>query len=443
MPKKPDHVPGQSAIEAEKTLVGLLVAYPGSRSKVLPHLTVDDFQISKHRKVFQAIFELCSKGVDADRIVIWDALSRTSGNDVTLSDLVSFEEGIPDIPSPESYIRILKDYRSLRKLSVIAQEFGLKIDSQLAPLDIVQDIQGQLLEVERGSLVLDNVPVLGDIVDSLGGALEIVSPTTADVFIPTHFNRWDDMTGGLELGKLAIIAGRPSSGKTSLAMCMAQNIAESGVPVAMFSLEMSHRGLIDRMVCVKAQLDFSKYKGRRLSPAEKEEARYAVSRLYEIPLYIDEKPFHSMGDISRKLDRLAHKQGVKVCFLDYVQLLTSGLRHKGDRRNTTEILGEAVEGLKSLGKRLGVAMVLLSQLNRDSEKRGGGHRPMLSDLKDSSSLEQAADLVAFTFREYAYKSDQEHLRDYCEVIIGKARDGKTGIVPMKFFGNMGGRFEDV
>jgi replicative DNA helicase len=441
--KKPDHIPGQGALDAEKTIIGMLVAYPGSRSKILPHLTVDDIQISKHRKVFQVIVELSAKGIDADRIVIWDTLSRTSGNDVTLSDLVSFEEGIPEIPFPESYIRILKDCRSLRKLHVIAQDLGLKIDSQLAPLDIIQDIQGQLLEVERGSLVLDNVPALGEVIDSLGGALEIINPTTTDVFIPTGFTKWDSMTGGLEAGKLAIIAGRPSSGKTSLAMCMAQNIAEEGVPVVMFSLEMSHRGLLDRMVCVKSQLDFAKYRGRRLNENEKEDARYALAKLYEIPLYIDDKPFHSIGDISRKLDRLAHKQGVRVCFLDYVQLLTSGLRQKSDRRNTTEILGEAVEGLKSLGKRLGIAMVLLSQMNRESERRGGAHRPMLSDLKDSGSLEQAADLVCFTFREFQYKSDQEHLRDYCEVIISKARDGKTGVVPMRFFGNMGGRFEDV
>ena len=179
------------------------------------------------------------KGIDADRIVIWDALSRTSGNDVTLSDLVSFEEGIPDIPSPESYIRILKDYRSLRKLHVIAQEFGLKIDSQLSPLDIIQDIQESLLEAERGSSVLDKVPVLSDVIDKLGGPYEIINPSDTNVFIPTGFQKWDSMTGGLEAGKLAIIAGRPSSGKTSLAMCMAQNIAEEGVPVAMFSLEMS------------------------------------------------------------------------------------------------------------------------------------------------------------------------------------------------------------
>lgn len=431
--------------DAERFVLGSVLLNPDLFVQVSGALAVGDFSRESHRRIFSRMKDLAERGEKIDRITVANELLKQGQIESVggLSYLVSLDEGLPQLVNLDSYIRIVKDNRDLRVLAFLGQYLQDQAKTRLPPLDIVYDVQTRLQEIERGAAVLDKVPVLSDVIDSLGGALEIINPTAAEVFIPTGFTRWDSMTGGLEVGKLAIIAGRPSSGKTSLAMCMAQNIAESNVPVAMFSLEMSHRGLIDRMVCVKSQLDFSKYKGRRLNADEKEQARYAIGRLYEIPLFIDEKPFHSIGDISRKLDRLAHKHDVKVCFLDYVQLLTSGLRHKGDRRNTTEILGEAVEGLKSLGKRLGVAMVLLSQLNRDSEKRGGSHRPMLSDLKDSSSLEQAADLVAFTFREYQYKSDQEHLRDYCEVIISKARDGKTGIVPMKFRGDWGGAFADI
>jgi len=433
------------ANSAEQFVLGSVLLNPDLWVQVSVMLDHADYAEERHRRIHLRMKDIADRGEKIDRVTLSNELMRAGQLESVggFSYIVSLDEGLPAISNIESWIRIVRDARDLRSLHLVAQYLEAQAATKVAPLDLISDVTARLQEVERGSLVLDNVPVLSDVIDKLGGALEIVNPTTTDVFIPTGFQKWDSMTGGLESGKLAIIAGRPSSGKTSLAMCMAQNIAEEGVPVAMFSLEMSHRGLIDRMVCVKAELDFARYRSRRLNETEKEEARYAVSRLYEIPLYIDDKPFHSLGDLSRKLDRLAHKQGVRVCFLDYVQLLTSGLRLKGDRRNTTEILGEAVEGLKSLGKRLGIAMVLLSQLNREGDRRGHGHRPIMSDLKDSSSLEQAADLIAFTFREYQQKSDQEHLRDYCEVIISKARDGKTGVVPMRFLGNMGGRFEDV
>ena len=433
------------ANSAEQFILGSVLVNPDSWVQVSGMLSHADFSEERNRRIFLRMKDLADRGEKIDRVTLANELMRTGQLESIggFSYLVSLDEGLPAIQNLDSYIRIVKDARDLRSLYVIGQYIESQAEAKVAPLDLIADVQSKLIEIERGSAILDNVPAMGEVIDSLGGILEIINPTTTDVFIPTGFARWDSMTGGLEAGKLAIIAGRPSSGKTSLAMCMAQNIAEANVPVAMFSLEMSHRGLIDRMVCVKSQLDFANYRGRRLNQFQKEEARRAMEKLYSIPLYIDEKTFHSIGDISRKLDRLAHKQGVRVCFLDYVQLLTSGLRHKGDRRSTTEILGEAVEGLKSLGKRLGIAMVLLSQLNRDSEKRGGAHKPMLSDLKDSSSLEQAADLVAFTFREYFYKPDQDHLREHCEIIIGKARDGKTGSIPMRFLGNMGGRFEDL
>ena len=427
MPKahKPDTIHGQSALDAEKTIIGLLVAYPTSRPKVLPSLTVDDFQLTKHRQVFQVVADLYSKGLDADRLIIWDVLARTSGNDVTLSDLVSFEEGLPDIPVPDSYVRILKDYRSLRKLHVIAQEFGLRIDSQHAPLDIITELQAKLLEVERESPLLDTVPVMAEVVDRLGGVLEIISPTNIQPSIKTGWKRFDAMSTGLELGTLTIIAGRPSMGKSAAMMCMMQNIAESGVPVAVFSMEMSKRSLLDRMICVRGGVNFTRYRTRSLGPTQLEDVRTALEHVYDLPIFIDDKSHHSVGELSRKIDRLVNKHGVKVVALDFAQLLTSGARQKGDRRSTTEVLGEAVEALKGIAKRLNIAFVLLSQLSRDSDKRAGTHKPVLSDLRDSGALEQVADLVCFVWREIIYKPDQAHLINAMELIVGKQRNGSV------------------
>ncbi len=431
--------------QAEAFVLGSVLLNQDLFVQVCGMLSAGDFAREAHRRIFSRMKDLYDRGEKIDRVTLANELLKQGQIESVggFEYLVSLDEGLPQSINLDSYIRIVKDNRDLRALAFLSQYLEEQVKSRISPLDIATDVHSRLVEIERGAMVLDSVPKMDAIVDGLGGPYEILHPPSTAAAIPTGFRQLDILTTGLEPGTLTVIAGRVSSGKTSLGMCIAQNVAESQTPVAMFSLEMSKKALLDRMICVTSKMDFGKYRSRKLNPQQEVACRNAIEHLYDLPIYIEDKGFNSMGDIGRKIDRLASKHGVRVFLLDYCQMLTARLRGKSDRRNTTEILGDAVEEFKVIAKRLNVAFVLLSQLSRDPDKRSGDHRPMLTDLKDSSSLEQAADLVIMTYREWSFKPDQEHLRDYCELIVNKSRNGATGKVGMRFFGGLGGRFEEI
>ncbi len=249
------------------------------------------------------------------------------------------------------------------------------------------------------------------------------------------------MTAGLQKADLVIVAARPSMGKTSFAMNIAENAAiDDGKVVGIFSLEMSGEALIQRLLCSRSRVDAQKLRTGSLWADDMKKIGEAAAELAQAPLYIDDTPGISVSEMRAKARRLRQSQGkLDLIVVDYLQLMSGGSKRF---ENRTQEVSAISRGLKALAKELAVPVVALSQLSRAPESRGGDHRPQLSDLRESGSIEQDADLVMFIFREEFYKPDDVDLRGKAEILIAKQRNGPIGKFKLAFLHNST-RFENL
>ncbi len=273
-----------------------------------------------------------------------------------------------------------------------------------------------------------------------GGINAFLDPSRRIKGLSTGFIRFDEMTGGLHEGELIILAARPSMGKTALALNMAQHIATSQADprtVAVFSLEMSKESLLTRMICAGARVDQQKFRAGYLNQDERRQLQVAANQLVKAPLFIDDSSGTNLMDVHAKLRRVKNEHGLGLVIIDYLQLMTG----RGRFENRNAEVSALSRGLKLLAKELKVPMLVLSQLSRAPETRQGDHRPQLSDLRESGSIEQDADLVGFIYREEVYKPDREDLKGNAELLIAKQRNGPIGKVKL-FFLNFCTKFEN-
>jgi replicative DNA helicase len=263
-----------------------------------------------------------------------------------------------------------------------------------------------------------------------GGINAFLDPSKRIKGISTGFTKLDEMTGGLHSGELIILAARPSMGKTALALNIAWHVATRLFqPVAIFSLEMSQESLLTRMLCAAARVDSQRFRTGYLNEKERQLLRAAANQMVEAPLHIDDTAGLNLMDMHAKLRRLKQSgQKIGLVVVDYLQLMSA----KGRSENRNQEVSQMSRGLKLLSKELDCPFLVLSQLSRATETRVGDHRPQLSDLRESGSIEQDADLVGFIFREEVYKRDREDLHGVAELILAKQRNGPIGTVPMVF-----------
>jgi len=265
--------------------------------------------------------------------------------------------------------------------------------------------------------------------DYEGGLNAFLDPSKRIKGISTSYTKFDELTGGLHGGDLCIVAARPSMGKTALALNIAQHVAlKLKQTVAIFSLEMSRESLLTRMLCSAARVDSQRFRGGYLTQEERRKLNHALHELVEAPLYIDDTPGIHMMDIHAKLRRLQAERKLGLVIVDYLQLM--GARGRFENRN--QEVSALSRGMKMLAKEMNVPVMVLSQLSRAVETRQGDHRPQLSDLRESGSIEQDADVVGFIFREEVYNKDREDLRGRAELIIAKQRNGPVGTVNLVF-----------
>jgi replicative DNA helicase len=265
--------------------------------------------------------------------------------------------------------------------------------------------------------------------DYEGGINAFLDPSKRIKGLSTGFAKFDELTGGLHGGDLCIVAARPSMGKTALALNIAQHVALNlKQTVAVFSLEMSRESLLTRMLCSAARVDSQRFRAGYLTQEERRKLNHALHELVEAPLYIDDTPGIHMMDIHAKLRRLQAERKLGLVIVDYLQLMGS----RGRFENRNQEVSALSRGMKMLAKELNVPMMVLSQLSRAVENRQGDHRPQLSDLRESGSIEQDADVVGFIFREEVYQREREDLRGLAELIIAKQRNGPVGTVNLVF-----------
>jgi len=419
-------------VDAERFVLGSIMLDDSLYVQAAGDLEPDDFSLDKHRRIFRRMGELQERGEKIDRITIANELMKF--NELEACDgityLVSLDDGLPQIPNLDAYIRIVKDKAVLRRIIFASQHMmNRALLGEEEPDEILSGAEETLLKLGEARVksgLLDPGQILQDYE---GGINAFLDPSKRIKGISTGFARFDELTGGLHGGDLCIVAARPSMGKTALALNIAQHVAlKLKQTVAVFSLEMSRESLLTRMLCSAARVDSQRFRAGFLTQEERRKLNHALHELVEAPLYIDDTPGIHMMDIHAKLRRLQAERKLGLVIVDYLQLM--GARGRFENRN--QEVSALSRGMKMLAKEMNVPMMVLSQLSRAVETRQGDHRPQLSDLRESGSIEQDADVVNFIFREEVYHREREDLRGLAELIIAKQRNGPVGTVNLVF-----------
>jgi replicative DNA helicase len=421
-----------SNVDAERFVLGSILLDDSQFVQVAGTLEPEDFSLEKHRRIFQRMIDLNGRAERIDRVTVANELLRFSELESCdgLSYLVSLDDGLPRIFNLDSYVRIVKDKAILRKIIFTSQHLMNRcLLGEEDPEQILAGAEESLLKLGDSRLKTGLVSPEQVIQDYQGGINAFLDPSKRIKGISTGFAKLDEMTGGLHGGELIILAARPSMGKTAMALNIAQHAASRlGQTVAIFSLEMSNESLLTRMLCATARVDSQRFRAGYLNADERKRLQAAAAQLVEAPLFIDDTAGSHLMDMHAKLRRLGQQRKLGLVIVDYLQLMSG----RGRFENRNQEISTLSRGLKLLAKELNVPMLVLSQLSRAPETRQGDHRPQLSDLRESGSIEQDADLVLFIFREEVYKRDREDLHGMAELLVSKQRNGPTGKVDLVF-----------
>src|SRR6202142_1854433 len=341
-------------------------------------------------------------------------------------------DGVPDRPSIEHYIKIVRDKALLRGLIHTANSAIARAADQSDPAEeVLNDVEAAIMQLSEKRIGRGFMGVQEIVKESFGSVDALLQRGQRITGLATHYTDLDEMTSGFQRSDLIIIAARPSMGKTAFAMNIAENASiEDQKVVGMFSLEMSREALLLRLLCSRSRVDSHKLRTGSLWREDEAKVLRAMDELAHAPIFIDDTPGISLSEMRAKARRLQQSQGkLDLIIVDYLQLMSGGGRRY---ENRTQEVSAISRGLKALAKELSVPVIALSQLSRAPESRGGDHRPQLSDLRESGSIEQDADLVMFIFREEVYKQDDPDVQGKAELIIGKQRNGPIGKVMMAF-----------
>ena len=421
-------------LEAERFVLGSILLDDSAFIQTAGLLQPDDFSLEKHRRIFQRMLDLYENGRRIDRVTVAEELMKQGQLESVdgISYLVSLDDGLPRIANLESYVRIVRDKSLLRRIIFSSQKLMDRcLIGEDEPTEILAGAEESLLKLgdTGASDALVNCDTIIRQYD--GGFNAFLDPSKRIKGLSTGYLKLDEMTGGLHEGELLILAARPSMGKTALALNIAQHIATNAHDprtVAVFSLEMSKESLLTRMICAGARVDQQKFRAGYLNHDERRQLQLAANELVKAPLFIDDTSGINLIDLHAKLRRLRAEHGLGLVIVDYLQLMTG----RGRFENRNAEVSSLSRGFKLLAKELKVPMLVLSQLSRAPETRQGDHRPQLSDLRESGSIEQDADLVAFIFREEVYKPDHEQLKGRAELLVAKQRNGPIGRVNLMF-----------
>lgn len=425
-------VPPQD-LEAEKSVLGAILLDENALVKVIEFLKPKHFYTNSHKNIYTAIVNLFEKRSPTDLVTLPVEMKKMkvledSGGVTYLTELVG---AVPTASNIEYYAQIIKDLAIRRELLSAASEMGT-LSIQESDVEDMLDKAEQLLFAVSQDKAHQDFVVVKDTLEVTFERLDELSKTRGALRgVPTGFKRMDKMLSGLRRQELIILAARPSMGKSSLAINIAQFAATSHkTGVAVFSLEMGRESLVDRMISAQGDIDNWRITTGNLEPEDFEKYGIAAGELAEAPIYIDDKPGQSVLEMRTKARRLQMDHDIGLIVVDYLQLIRG--------RNIESRVQQVAEislGLKNLARELDAPVLALSQLSRAVEQRGGDKRPQLSDLRDSGSIEQDADVVMFLHR--PDDDDREHL----VLTIAKHRNGATGEIPLYFRGDRTRFFE--
>jgi replicative DNA helicase len=426
------------SVEAEQSVLGGLLLDNTAWDKVADLIAESDFYRGDHRLIYRHISKLIGNSRPADVITVAEGLESTKELEGIggLAYLGALAQNTPTAANVRRYAEIVRERAVMRKLAEVGTEIA---DTAYNPMgkeagQLLDEAESKVFAIsEEGARgkqgFLDMQPLLTQVVERIDMLYNRDNPSDV-TGVPTGFTDLDRMTSGLQPGDLVIVAGRPSMGKTSLALNMAEHVAlESGLPVGVFSMEMGASQLVMRMLGSVGRLDQHKVRTGRLADEDWRKLTDAVGRLNDAPIHIDETAALNSLELRARARRLHRQYGkLGLIVVDYLQLMSAS--SQGENRATE--ISEISRGLKALAKELNVPVVALSQLNRSLEQRPN-KRPVMSDLRESGAIEQDADLILFIYRDEVYNQDSPD-KGKAEVIIGKQRNGPIGTITLVFQG---------
>jgi replicative DNA helicase len=424
-----------SSVQAEQALLGGLMLDNAAWDKVADLVTEADFYRPDHRLIFAAIRTLAERREPFDAVTISEYLeSRAEIAEAGgLAYLGSLVRDTPSAANVADYARIIRDRGLLRELiqtgnNIVGSAFHTE---GRAATELVDEAERRILEIaqrgqRQGSGFVHLKDVLGQTIDRLDALHQSGGSITG---VPSGFPRFDDYTAGLQKGDLIVIAGRPSMGKTTLALNIAENAAfGSRVPVAVFSMEMSVDQLALRMVSSLGRVDQSHLRNGRFADEDWPRINGAIRQMAEAKIFIDDTPALTPTEVRSRARRLQREHGLALIVLDYLQLM----RVAGNTENRATEISEISRSLKALARELKVPVIALSQLNRSVEQRQD-KKPVMSDLRESGAIEQDADMIVFIYREEVYNQNTPR-KGIADITIAKQRNGPTGEFPLTFLG---------
>jgi replicative DNA helicase len=430
------------SIPAEQALLGGLMLDNGAWDKIADLVAESDFFRPDHRIIFTGIQTLTERGQPADPVTLAEHLGALGNLDAAgggsyLAELVA---DTPSAANVADYARIIRERALLRRLIEVGNDIaGAAYRPEGRPIaELVDEAERKVFEIaergqRRGSGFVHIREVLGSTIDRLDMLHRSQGSITG---LPTGFAKLDEYTAGLQPGDLIIIAGRPSMGKTTLAINIAENAALGhGRKAAVFSMEMSVEQLVFRMVSSLGRVDQAHLRNGRFSDEDWPRINGAIQQMAEAPIFIDDTPALTPTEVRARARRLQRERGLDLIVVDYLQLM----RTAGSAENRATEISEISRSLKALARELKLPIIALSQLNRSVEQRQD-KKPVMSDLRESGAIEQDADLILFIYRDEVYNHDSPR-KGIADITVAKQRNGPTGEFPLTFLGRFT-RFEN-
>ncbi|WP_100374723.1 replicative DNA helicase [Bacillus sp. FJAT-45037] len=425
-----DRTPPQN-IEAEQAVLGAIFLADGALVTASEKLLPEDFYRAAHQRVYEVMLDLAEKGEPVDLVTVTSELQDRKwleeiGGMNYLSDLAN---AVPTAANVEYYSRIVEEKSVLRRLIRVATNIAADGYTSEDEVDaILDDAEKTILDIAQRKNTSAFISIKDVLVETYD-QIELLQNQKGDITgIPTGFMELDKMTAGFQRNDLIIVAARPSVGKTAFALNIAQNVAtKTSENVAIFSLEMGASQLVQRMLCAEGNIDAQRMRTGALTSEDWQKLTMAMGSLAKAGIYIDDTPGIKVNDIRAKCRRLKQEQGLGMIMIDYLQLI-QGNGRSGENRQ--QEVSEISRTLKAIARELEVPVIALSQLSRGVESRQD-KRPMMSDIRESGSIEQDADIVAFLYRDDYYDKESEN-QNIIEIIIAKQRNGPVGTVELAF-----------
>ncbi len=428
---KPPAVP-----EVEMAVLGAMLIEKEAVPKAIELLAPENFYLKEHRIIFEAVRNLFEANEPVDTVTLYEELKKNGQIDVVggAAYLSKLSQNISSAANVEYHAKIILEKFILRSLITSTMEIARSAyEGADDAFELLDQAERKIFEITEETLKKTYTPMDRAVRDAME-YIELIHDKKRQTFaVPTGFYHMDDLLGGFQRSDLVILAARPSMGKTAFALSLARNAAvDYKIPVAIFSLEMATIQMVIRLICAEARLNAHLVRTGKLPMDEAHKLTKNIHRLTEAPLYIDDSPSQTVLEIRAKARRLKAEKKIGMIVIDYLQLMSASSKMESREREISHIS----RSLKALAKELNIPVLALAQLNRAVEARTD-KRPQLSDLRESGSIEQDADVVMFIHRPeyYGMKQDADgnNLEGIAEIIVGKQRNGPTGEVRLKFF----------